>query len=87
MPPISATATVRLVDNPLPALRQDSVAAPFNANIKRAGSIQSLPSDKPIAIAAGTCSQISTIEARLAFSRSASRSLQSLVMLKFPCQY
>jgi hypothetical protein len=65
-------------------VRHDDEAAPANTSIRRAGITQLVPNAMPIAIAAGTWSQSNAIEARLAFSRMMSKSLQPVAMLKFP---
>ena len=85
-PPISATAITRWVESPLPTLRQDKVAAAANAIIRMVGISQSVPRAMPMTAAIGTCNHSNEINALLAVSRKASRSLLPLFMLRFPCQ-
>ena len=79
-PLIRATAKIRRVESPLPAMRHDSVATSAIATMIVAGISQSAPRAMPMAMAIGTCSQSTASNALLVVSRKTLRSSVSTVI-------
>ncbi len=81
--PINATAKIRRVESPLPAARQDIVAAKAMATMTTVGSSQSVPRIMLMVQQIGICSQSTASNILLVVSRKVSRSLLSTVMSNY----